>query len=168
MEKSELFEGKEELSSGAKLNLLLSLMADTRKALDEAKKRKANLEVLYPDYVQVLTDIKALNNYQKELYEIIKGLAKDVFIEGGEKTKKLNKFVSVTTGEELLYEPTKAVAWAVEKELLQLLDVNKDEFEKVASALDLDFVSKTTKYGVRLASDLSEVETSKRLEEPTN
>jgi len=160
-----IFENEDELSAEAKMNILLVLMADTRKRISELVAEKTKFENENPGYMQILQDLADLRKNAKEIYEAITSFAIEHYTLTGEESRKINTWVSVVPKEVAEYNPADAVKWAVRKELYTLLVIDESEFLSVAKTLGVDFVNYRQDYAIRLASDLTELESAKRLEE---
>lgn len=163
----QIFENENELSAQTKLNILLVLMADTRATTGDYQKELADLneqiKKAFPRYDVLLSEIKELKKNETEIYAFILKFAKELFAETG--VKKLNDYVTITEKTCIKYDPAKAVAWAIEKKLNNLLLIDEGEFSKVAEVIKPDFVEFEVSQSMRLATDLSRLKSSQPQEE---
>jgi len=161
---AKIFENEDELSNTAKMQIMFTLLADTRKRISELEEEKTEFEKAHPGFVSLLSDLAELRKNLKDIYNVILSYAIEVYKEAGEKEKKLNEWVTITEKEAAKYDSAQAVKWAIEKKLPTLLSIDDKEFLAVAKTLGVDFVEYSKEYGMRLAKDLSSWESVKRLE----
>jgi hypothetical protein len=143
----------------------LQKLAQARAAAEVAKTELANFD-LPVRYHELNAAVNATKDRVKHLDEIVRTLAQAAYLKTQDKNPAPGVKIGTGNKIELTYDPDKALAWAKARDMALMLD--KDAFEKIATATKLEFVTskEVETQRIAIASDL--LAFYKLEEEPTH
>ncbi len=107
-------------------------------------------------HASTMSRVKLLNESLDESESTLRHLAVLHFERTGSENKAITPGVTITKRVDINYDPAEARAWAIEQGVVDVLQLNKAEFEKVAkSAMRPKFVVVEDGWTAKLAKDLS-------------